>query len=226
MRCEPMLIGPPCAGKSTLARLLAERSGRRVVCLDELRHALLPILGCDLERAEALACRGDHAQWSRYVRPFEHRMLEWVLSESSDAVFDVGAGYVLPLDEPAAMARTFGPDDHHGDARLDATSKTAHGSRWLPDSLATCLASFAMIVHVTPSNTAALIERHCVDRLTQRHGRPAVGDGWMLDVARYYARRSCAYSRLAHVEISTERDKPMQSVERIEAFMSDVEAFR
>jgi hypothetical protein len=200
-RREPLLIGPPCAGKSTLARLLAERSGRRVVCLDALRHTLLPILGCDLERAEALSRAGDHAQWCRYVRPFEHRMLEWVLGERSDVVFDVGAGHVLPLDAP-------------------------QGRFALAASLADCLAGFAAIVHVTPSREVGAIERHCLDRLIRRHGAPPAGDDWMFDVAAYYARRTASYASLATFEVLTEQEAPLRTVERIEGFLSGLDPDR
>jgi hypothetical protein len=103
-RDEVVLIGPHRAGKSTLAALLGERLGLPVVSLDAVRWEHYRALGYD--EAETARIREREGFWAmtRYLQPYAIAMVERVLAEHRDGIFDFGAGHSM-YDEPAFVAR-------------------------------------------------------------------------------------------------------------------------
>lgn len=101
-RCEPVLIGLPGSGKSTLAWRLSELMDLPVVSVDAIAPHLMPHLGIDAELAESLYTSGRVAEWLDYVRPFEHTVLEIILSSHGSCIFDIGAGHVIG-DRPTSL---------------------------------------------------------------------------------------------------------------------------
>jgi shikimate kinase len=101
-RWEPLLIGFPCSGKSTLACRLSCLMDLPVVSVDAIAPQLMPHLGMDSGFAESLYTSGRIIEWLEYVRPFEHIALQIILSSHEDCIFDVGAGHVIG-NRPASL---------------------------------------------------------------------------------------------------------------------------
>lgn len=95
-----ILIGPMCAGKSTLASLLAQRLGLPRYELDELRWGYYEEAGFD----HALAKQINESEAGtlgilRYSKPFEAYAVERVLADYDTGVIDFGAGHSVYEDE-------------------------------------------------------------------------------------------------------------------------------
>jgi hypothetical protein len=103
-RSEVVLIGPHAAGKSTLAALLSERLGLPVVALDRVKWQYFRALGCDVAEAERI--REQHGFWAmtRWLQPYAIAMVERVLADHRDCIFDFGAGHSM-YDDLAFVAR-------------------------------------------------------------------------------------------------------------------------
>lgn len=88
-----ILLGPMCAGKSTIAALLAERLQMQRVEMDELRWEYFK----DTDYSDDEARRIFHAEGNigvlRYSKPFEAQMVEKVLQDYPEHVIDFGAGH-------------------------------------------------------------------------------------------------------------------------------------
>ena len=100
-----VLIGPMCAGKSSTAKILAERLGRQYVDLDELRWAYYRELDA-YEELVALLKSGEIGllEQYNYWKPFEAHAVERVVPEYPNCVLDFGAGHGVYEDE-ALLAR-------------------------------------------------------------------------------------------------------------------------
>lgn len=125
-RAELVLIGPPTAGKTTLALAFAESLGVEYVSLDALRVPIFEELGYDAKKADFLLKNEGFDALFEYWRPFECIVLEVCLKEFTDCVFDVGAGYVIQ-NEPDLIARTdqsLAPFSHIVQVGLSSDSKT------------------------------------------------------------------------------------------------------
>ena len=96
---QVVLIGPIAAGKSSVADLLAERTGRRNVPLDLVRWAYYYQIGYD--RAEERRGVRAHGQLAReaYWKPFEAYAVERVLADFPDTLIDFGAGHSVYEEE-------------------------------------------------------------------------------------------------------------------------------
>jgi len=104
-----VLIGPPAAGKSTLAARLAAELGRQHVPLDAVRfYYYLKQDGFSF--AEQMS-QPNFAAVVAYWKPFEIVAAERVVAEFPDAVIDFGAGqahYTDP-DRRARLEAALGP---------------------------------------------------------------------------------------------------------------------
>ena len=89
-----ILIGPMCAGKSTIAQLLADRLGIKRQELDSLRDGYYDEIGYDRELASKIA-NGEEGMMGliKYWKPFEAHAVERALSEHKNCVLDFGAGH-------------------------------------------------------------------------------------------------------------------------------------
>lgn len=105
MNTTIVMIGPMCAGKSSTARLLAERLGNPYVELDELRWAYYRELDA-YEELVALLKSGEIGllEQYNYWKPFEAHAVERVVPEYPNCVLDFGAGHGVYEDE-ALLAR-------------------------------------------------------------------------------------------------------------------------
>jgi len=95
-----ILIGPMCAGKSTIAEMLAERLGIKRYELDSLRQAYYDEIGYDEGLASKIA-NGEEGMMGliKYWKPFEAHAVERALSEHKNCVFDFGAGHSVYEEE-------------------------------------------------------------------------------------------------------------------------------
>ncbi|MCJ7734054.1 MAG: AAA family ATPase [Anaerolineales bacterium] len=93
MKSILILIGPMCAGKSTLAKLLAKRLGVPRIELDEIRQRFYHEIGYDEKHASEIV--GDQGMMGliNYWKPFEAHAVERALDEFETCVLDFGAGH-------------------------------------------------------------------------------------------------------------------------------------
>lgn len=92
------------AGKSTIARLLAEQLDIELVNFDGLRAKYFPAMGLQHAQLSQIERKQGFSQLYRYLKPYELAMVEQVLQEHSGAVFDFGAGNA-DFEEPEHIAR-------------------------------------------------------------------------------------------------------------------------
>ena len=112
MDLRVILIGPMSAGKSTVARLLADKLGLPHYQLDEDRWAYYNEIGYDQARVSEIARHGEGLLGVlRYWKPFEAHAAERVLQDHSGSIIDFGAGHSVYEDEAlfARVERTLAP---------------------------------------------------------------------------------------------------------------------
>jgi shikimate kinase len=101
-----ILIGPMHAGKSTVAKLLAERWGIRRISMDHVRWDYYREIGYTEADQKAAYDRGGFAAMCAYWKPFEAHAVERLLSAvaSERCVIDFGAGHSV-YEDPALFER-------------------------------------------------------------------------------------------------------------------------
>lgn len=105
-RTEPVLIGPHRAGKSTLAALLGARLGVPVCALDAIKWRYFREAGYDDAEGNNMRAAQGFLGFSRFLKPYAIAMVERVLAEHRDCVFDFGAGHSMSEDaEQVARVR-------------------------------------------------------------------------------------------------------------------------
>jgi len=93
-------------GKSTVARLLAERWGIRRVAMDHVRFDYYREIGYEQARADELHRQHGFAAMCAYWKPFEAHAVERLLADNAGqrCVIDFGAGHSV-YEDPALFAR-------------------------------------------------------------------------------------------------------------------------
>jgi energy-coupling factor transporter ATP-binding protein EcfA2 len=107
MRKRPSIIfiGPSKAGKSTLARLVAQALGLPELHLDDLRWSYYAEIGYDPERAQQIRQAGGMWALANYWKPFDIHGVERLLADyPTGHVISFGAGHSY-YDDPAMLAR-------------------------------------------------------------------------------------------------------------------------
>ena len=95
-----ILIGPSCAGKSTIGALLGKQLKWPVVELDELRWNYYAEIGYDAEYAKTIRNEQGFEALAAYWKPFDIHGLERVLTDYPDNhVLSLGAGISIYDDE-------------------------------------------------------------------------------------------------------------------------------
>lgn len=95
-----ILIGPMNAGKSTIAGLLAERTGLPRFPMDDLRWDYYKELGYDHEAIQKQVKPEDgFLGLYRLWKPFEIHAVERILSDHPSGVIDFGAGHSVYEDD-------------------------------------------------------------------------------------------------------------------------------
>lgn len=95
-----LLIGPMCAGKSTLAALLSKRLDLPRIEMDDIRWDYYAEIGYDSQKAARLA-QSDEGMMAliQYWKPFEAHAVARALEEHQGCVLDFGAGHSVFEDE-------------------------------------------------------------------------------------------------------------------------------
>lgn len=106
-RSELILIGPMGVGKSTLAALIAEKTGLPHCPLDKYRWEYYAEIGYDAEHAAELRKQQGFRAVYEYWKPFEAHAVERVVAEHSDCVIDFGAGHSV-FEDPELFERVRG----------------------------------------------------------------------------------------------------------------------
>jgi shikimate kinase len=88
-----------CAGKSTIAPLLAQRLGRKRVEIDEYRWEYYAEAGYDKDKARRIYKAEGNAGVLLYWKPFEAYAVERVIADFPESVIDFGAGHSVYEDE-------------------------------------------------------------------------------------------------------------------------------
>ena len=113
-RDEIVLIGPPAAGKSTVARILSELVSRPCVVLDDASWRYYYEIGYDAAVVDRLLASAGFAAVYRHWKPYEAHAVARVFQEHRDCVFDLGAGNACFADELllAEVKAAFAPFRH------------------------------------------------------------------------------------------------------------------
>ncbi|WP_162561523.1 AAA family ATPase [Salinispora mooreana] len=100
------IVGPPCAGKTTYAKNLAQENGIEVLSTDELKHLYYPRWDFDQRIADAAwSVSGAHGL-AAYLAPFERRMADFCIRLAPhQVVVDIGGPVGLGLPEDLARSR-------------------------------------------------------------------------------------------------------------------------
>lgn len=92
-----VLIGPGCAGKSTVARAVGDRTDLTALDLDEVRWDYYNEIDYDPEHASSLSA--NYAMLTEYWKPFETHSVERVLADHPTGhVIAFGAGPTVQAD--------------------------------------------------------------------------------------------------------------------------------
>ena len=98
---EIIMIGPSGTGKSTLAKLLAQKLALPQVSLDQARWTYYAEIGYDQEYARNLRETQGFPALVRYWEQFGAHAVERVLADHHDCVIDFGAGHSVYEDDAA-----------------------------------------------------------------------------------------------------------------------------
>ena len=111
MNPTTVLIGPMCAGKSTVAALLAEKLDVPRYELDAICAPYYTEAGYDLAVASAIYEEQGRLGYIRYCKPFEAHAVARVLEDHPGSVIDFGAGHSVHEDPTdfAGVERALAP---------------------------------------------------------------------------------------------------------------------
>lgn len=94
-----ILIGPMCAGKSTLAQGLSAKLGIPRHEMDELRWDYYAEMGYDPSQASDIARLHGTIGLLHFWKPYEAYAVERILEDHAEGVIDFGAGHSVYRDE-------------------------------------------------------------------------------------------------------------------------------
>ena len=104
MKREIVLIGPVCAGKTTLAGLVAEKIEKKQISIDQIANEFYREFGFSNDHFFELCEKHGKYQARKMRNPALLYAVEQILGEYSDCVFDFGAGH-SHYEEPELMSK-------------------------------------------------------------------------------------------------------------------------
>jgi shikimate kinase len=94
MRGDIVLLGPMCAGKTTIAKRLSRAAGIAHLNIDQCKFKYFESIGyCDQDAEYCYKKDGIRGLYN-YNKPFELNALRNFLCINSNCIFDLGAGFV------------------------------------------------------------------------------------------------------------------------------------
>lgn len=94
-----ILIGPICAGKSTVAEVLSNKTGIHRRPMDDLRFDYYKEIGFSKERQNKIRENYGYMAMYEYWKPFEAHAVKRVLEDYPNYIHDFGAGHSVYEDE-------------------------------------------------------------------------------------------------------------------------------
>lgn len=91
-RSEIVLVGPMRVGKSSTATILSERLNKPIINLDNLRGEFAEQTKIDVVFYRKLLDEGKLCRYYEESRAFELKLVNFVLNEHSNCIFDFGGG--------------------------------------------------------------------------------------------------------------------------------------
>ncbi len=99
MKNNIILIGPIAAGKSTICKGIAKKTGLEHVDVDKLRAEIYPELGYSEEEALEKEKMDGIKGWYMYQKPYELAISKKLLHERENSVISFGGGHSVYHDE-------------------------------------------------------------------------------------------------------------------------------
>ena len=114
MSFNVILMGPIGVGKSTIAKIIAERTGKPFVDLDEQRSRFYAETDYSDKKAERRYLLKGIQGWYRYQKPYELYSVRRILEESRDSIIAFGGGQSVYEDEEqqAEFYKLMAPVEH------------------------------------------------------------------------------------------------------------------
>ncbi|CDQ41554.1 MULTISPECIES: hypothetical protein [Virgibacillus] len=94
-----ILIGPICAGKSTVAELLSDKTKIHRCTMDDLRFDYYKEIGFSEEQQNKIREDYGYMAMYEYWKPFEAHAVKRVLEDYPNYIHDFGAGHSVYEDE-------------------------------------------------------------------------------------------------------------------------------
>ncbi|WP_100011805.1 shikimate kinase [Lentibacillus sediminis] len=94
-----ILIGPICAGKSTVGKAISDRLGVPQRPMDDLRFDYYREIGFNKKKQDKILENDGYKAMYKYWKPFEAHAVKRVLEDYPDHVHDFGAGHSVYEDE-------------------------------------------------------------------------------------------------------------------------------
>ena len=94
-----ILIGPICAGKSTVAEILSDKTGIHQRPMDDLRFDYYKEIGFSEEKQNKIRENDGYMAMYEYWKPFEAHAVKRVLEDYPNFIHDFGAGHSVYEDE-------------------------------------------------------------------------------------------------------------------------------
>ena len=92
MSDQVIILGPLNVGKSTLAKILAQKLDMPRCCLDDIQWAYLAETDFEHEKAKSLI-RSDLEEFRRYTNPYLVSVVQRAIHEHPSHIIDFGAGH-------------------------------------------------------------------------------------------------------------------------------------
>lgn len=95
MKTDIILIGPPTAGKTTIAKLIAEELSVPIYSLDDLRWKYMKEIGYDEDLDNEFRQKGGFLARALYWQLFGPYTVERFLAEYEGGILDLGGGHTV-----------------------------------------------------------------------------------------------------------------------------------
>lgn len=93
-----LILGPIHVGKTSVSKVLAKRTGKKLIEMDKKRKKLYKEAGYFEKESRKAYKAGGIMEWYQYQKPFELYAVKRILEESKNSVIDFGGGQSVYYD--------------------------------------------------------------------------------------------------------------------------------